>query len=71
MIVTFETEGEQGGLLIVHAKTLSPIPNPVTDVVGKRELVITPVPETNVHAPVPSTGKFPFIVVDGEETQRV
>ena len=48
-----------------------PKPNPVTVVFGKREFVITPVPETKVHAPVPAAGKFPFMLVDGEEAQRV
>ena len=58
-------------MLIVHANTLVPKPKPVIVVVGKRELVMTPVPETNVHAPVPTAGKFPFIVVLGEEIQSV
>ena len=56
---------------MVHAKTLFPKPNPVTEVVGKSEFVITPVPETNVQVPVPTAGKFPFIVVVGEEIQSV
>lgn len=71
MIVTFETDEAQGELLIVHANTLFPKPSPVIVVVGKSEFVITPVPETNVHAPVPTAGKFPFIVVVGEEIQSV
>ena len=70
-MVTFEIDEAHGALLIVHAKTLFPKPNPVTDVVGKRELVNTALPETKVHAPVPTAGKFPFIVVDGEEIQSV
>ncbi len=56
---------------MVHAKTLFPKPNPVIDVVGESELVITPVPETNVQAPVPTKGKFPFIVAIGDEIQTV
>ena len=71
VIVTFELDGVQGELVMVQAKTLFPKPKPVTVVVGKSEFVITPVPETNVHAPVPTPGKFPFIVVVGEETHRV
>lgn len=70
-MVICATEDAQGALLIVHAKTLVPIPKPVTDVVGKREFVSTPVPETRVHAPVPTAGKFPFMVVVGEEAQSV
>lgn len=70
-MVTFELDGGQGELLIVHAKTLFPTPKPVTEVLGRSEFVITPLPETKVHAPVPMAGKFPFIVVDGEETQSV
>jgi hypothetical protein len=40
-------------------------------VVGKRELVMIPVPETKVQVPLPTAGKFPFIVVVGEEAQSV
>ena len=61
----------QGAFEIVHAKTLFPKPNPVTDVVAKSELVITPEPETKVHAPVPDEGKFPFMVVFGLLMQSV
>ena len=39
--------------------------------VGKSEFVITPVPEINVQAPVPTEGKFPLIVVVGDEIQSV
>ena len=56
---------------IVQAKTLFPKPNPVIVVVGNNEFVITPVPDTNVQPPVPTAGKFPFMVVDGEEMQSV
>ena len=71
VIVTFDVEGVHGLFEIVHANTLFPTPNPVTEVLGRSEFVITPEPETKVHAPVPTTGKFPFIVVEGDEIQSV
>lgn len=71
MIVTFEVEGEQGEFEIVHAKTLVPNPSPVIEVVGESEFVITPVPETNVHAPVPTIAVLAFIVAVGEEMHKV
>ena len=71
MIVTLAIEGAQGLFEIVHAKTLFPKPNPVIEVVGESELVITPVPETKVQTPVPIAGKFAFMTVAGEEIQSV
>ena len=56
---------------MVQAKTFVPSPNPVILVVGDNELVIIPVPETKVHAPVPTPGEFAFIVVVGEEIHKV
>ncbi len=56
---------------MVHAKTLFPNPKPVMDVVGESEFVIIPVPDTNVQAPVPTKGKFAFIVAIGDEIQIV
>ena len=53
-MVTFELDGAQGAFEIVHAKTFVPNPKPVIEVVGDNELVIAPVPETNVHTPVPT-----------------
>jgi hypothetical protein len=41
------------------------------DVVGDRELVIVPDPEIKVHAPVPISAGFAFIVVVGDEIQSV
>ena len=70
-MVTFETELAQGAFEIVHAKTLSPMPNPVTEVVAKSELVITAVPETKVQTPVPTVAKLPFMVVFGLLMQSV
>ncbi len=71
MIVTFDVEGVQGLFEIVQANTLLPNPKPVIDVVAKSELVITPVPETNVHTPVPTPGVFAFMIAVGEEIQSV
>ena len=54
VMVTFETEATQGKFVIVQAKTFEPNPKPVMDVVGDNELVITPLPEIKVQAPVPT-----------------
>ena len=70
-MVTLDVDGVQGLFEIVQANTLLPKPNPVIEVVGESELVITPVPETKVHAPVPTTAALAFIVVVGEEIQSV
>jgi len=70
-IATVETDGAQGALEIVHAKMFVPKPKPVTEVVGDNELVIVPLPEIKVQAPVPVTAALPFIIVDGDEIQRV
>ncbi len=65
LIVTVDTEGAHGALEMVHAKTLFPNPKPVIEVVGESELVITPVPETNVQTPVPTVAVFAVINVFG------
>ena len=70
-MVTFETEGAQGELEMVHWKICVPAVKPVIDVVGESELVMTPVPETSVHAPVPTVAVFAFIEVVGDEIQSV
>ena len=71
MIVTLEVEDGQGELEIVHAKTFVPTAKPVMEVVGESEFVMTPVPETSVHAPVPTVAVFAFIEVVGDEIQSV
>jgi hypothetical protein len=63
VIVTLETEGAQGALEMVHAKTLVPDPKPVILVVGESEFVIVPLPETKVQAPVPVVAVFAAIKV--------
>ena len=70
-MVILETEGAHGELVIVHAKTFVPKPKPVIEVVGDNELVITPEPETKVHAPVPTAGEFAVIVAVGTLKQTV
>ena len=64
-MVTFETDGAQGELEMVHAKILFPNPSPVTPVVGDNELLIVPIPETKVHAPVPKMAVLAVINVFG------
>ncbi len=49
-------------MLIVHWKTFTPTPKPVTPVVLLVAEVITPVPDTNVQLPVPIAGRFPLKV---------
>ena len=71
MIVTFETDGAQGAFEIVHAKTFVPKPNPFILVVGDNEFVIVPIPEINVHTPVPVVAVLPAISVFGLLAQIV
>ncbi len=54
---------------MVHAKTFAPTAKPVIVVVGDSELVMTPLPETNDHAPEPTAGKFAAILTVGLEIQ--
>mgnify|MGYP001592676019 CR=1 FL=1 len=62
VMVTLEIELAQGAFEIVHLKTLLPTPNPVIVVAGLVGVVIVPLPESNVHAPVPAVGVFAAIV---------
>jgi hypothetical protein len=55
---------------MVHWKTFGPVPSPVILVVGESELVIVPLPEIKLQAPVPVTGVFAAIVAP-DETQTV
>ena len=71
MIVTFELEEAQGLFVIVQAKIFAPSPNPVIVELGNNEFVIIPLPEINVHTPVPIPGKLAAIVVVGLEIQIV
>ena len=65
IIATVDTEAKQGALEIVQAKTFVPNPNPVIEVVGDREFVIIPVPETKVQTPVPTVAVLAFMNVLG------
>ena len=56
---------------MVQAKTFTPKPNPVIEVVGERELVIVPLPETNVQTPVPTVAVFAAIIVFGLVIHKV
>lgn len=62
IIVMFETEEAQGGLLMDHVSTVIPGVNPVTVVFRTNGFVIVPEPETKTHIPVPLAGLFPFNV---------
>lgn len=62
VILTLETELTHGGFEMVHAKTFTPRPKPEIVVVGDKEFVIVPLPETKVQAPVPVTAVFAFMV---------
>ncbi len=70
-MATVAVDAKHGGLEIVHAKTFVPKPKPVMVVFSKVGFVIAPLPETNVHKPVPTIGVFAAIVVEGEEIQSV
>ena len=41
------------------------------DVVEESEFVITPLPETKVHSPVPDVATLPDMSTEGEEMQIV
>ncbi len=41
---------------------MTPTPNPVILVTGELGLVIVPVPDNNVHVPVPTDGVLAFMV---------
>lgn len=61
----------QGGFEIVHWKIFVPNPSPVIVVFGWFELVIVPVPDINVHTPVPTVGVLAVIAVEFEVMQSV
>lgn len=71
VIETVDEEAEHGAFPMVQAKTFIPGAKPVIEVVGESELVIVPLPEINVHAPVPTVAVLADIVAEGEEIQTV
>lgn len=62
-MVTSLDDEVHGALLMVQRKIISPLPRPVTAVLGFDGEVIIPVPLTNDHKPVPVVGVFPANVV--------
>lgn len=70
-MATVDVEEAHGGLLIVHAKMFVPNPNPVMLVVGERELVIVPLPDSKDHVPTPTLAELAAIIVFGLEMQIV
>ncbi len=64
-------DGAQGAFEMVHANTLFPKPKPVILVFGSNEFVITPVPETKVHAPEPTTAVLADMKVFGLVIHKV
>ena len=60
VITTSSVEGVQGELEIVQRKVAVPgTANPVTPEVGELGVVMVAVPETTLHAPVPTVGVLP------------
>lgn len=55
---TSSVEAAQGALEMVHLNVQAPA-RPVSPEVGELGVVIVPVPEINVHNPVPTAGVFP------------
>ena len=66
-----EELGAQGAFEMVHSKIFVPNPKPVTEVVGESEFVMVPLPEINVHTPIPTVGVFAVIIVVLDEIQSV
>ena len=66
-----ELDAVQGRFEIVHAKILTPKPNPVIVVFGEVGFVIVPEPPIKVHKPVPTVGVFADMMELGEEIQIV
>lgn len=64
-------EGAQGEFEMVQEKIFVPTASPVIVVLGDNELVITPEPETSDHVPIPTVAVLAFMIVVGEEIQRV
>jgi hypothetical protein len=65
IIAMVDEEAEHGELEIVHSKIFVPNPKLVIEVVGDNEFVIVPLPEINVHTPVPTVAVFAAMIVFG------
>ncbi len=62
--------GTQGPLLMVQRKVFTPMPNPLTAVLGLLALAKVPVPATTVHEPVAGAiGAFPASVAELDGAQ--
>lgn len=59
VIFTWSDDDGHVPLVIVHWKIFTPTVKPVTADVGEVGLIGVPVPETNVHIPLPIIGVFP------------
>lgn len=57
--------------MIDQVKTLVPTVSPVIVETEELGVVITPLPETFIHTPVPAPGEFPAIVAVPAVTQTV
>lgn len=68
VITTSSVEGVHPPFEMVHLRVaLAPATNPVTVVAGSEEVVMTAVPLTTLHAPVPKDGVFPArVAVDAQ-----
>ena len=71
MIAIVDEEAAQGEFEMVHWKIFVPTARPVIEVVGESEFVIVPDPEIKLQLPIPTSAVLAFIVVVGEEIQRV
>ena len=59
VMLTVELLGEHTPLLMVHANTFVPTPNPVTALLGLVGVVMAPKPDTSVQLPLPTAGVLP------------
>jgi hypothetical protein len=67
VIVTSSNVEGQVPFVVVQRKTFAPTDNPLTAEVGDVGVTIVPVPEINVHAPLPIVGVFPASEVEAEQ----
>jgi hypothetical protein len=67
VIVTSSNVEGHVPFVVVQRNTFAPTLKPVTADVGNEGVVGTPVPEINVHTPVPIVGAFPVNVEEAEQ----
>jgi hypothetical protein len=68
LIVTSSNVEGHVPFVVVQRKIFAPTDNPLTADVGDVGVTIVPVPEINVHVPVPVVGVFPANVVEAEQS---